>query len=150
MPDHPCGSEAVGHEALSACIAEFVGTLVLVLAITGYVSASSRALEIFLLAIVHGLALMGIVNTIGSILGADVNPAVTLALLAIKKIDPREVGLYIVLQLLGGIAGALLAKMFFLGAARSSATARRRQRPLPAGREHRLWPSSRRRSARSS
>jgi MIP family channel proteins len=99
----------------SAYAAEFLGTLVLVLAITGYVSASSRALEIFPLAIVHGLALMGIVYTIGSISGAHVNPAVTLALLAIRKIDPRQAGLFIVFQLLGGIAGALLAKMFFLG-----------------------------------
>jgi len=99
----------------SAYAAEFLGTLVLVLAITGYVSASSRALEIFPLAIVHGLALMGIVYTIGSISGAHVNPAVTLALLAIRKIDPRQAGLFIVFQLLGGITGALLAKMFFLG-----------------------------------
>jgi len=99
----------------SAYLAEFVGTLVLVLAITGYVSASSRALEIFPLAIVHGLALMAIVYSIGSISGAHVNPAVTLAMLAIKKIDPREAGIYIVVQVLGGIAGALLAKAFFLG-----------------------------------
>ena len=103
------------RSATSAYIAEFVGTLVLVLAITGYVSASSRELEIFPLAIVHGLALMGIVYSIGAISGAHVNPAVTIALLAIKKIDPREAGVYIVFQLLGGIAGALLAKMFFLG-----------------------------------
>src|SRR4051812_38351318 len=93
--------------------AEFVGTLVLVLAITGYVSASSKALEIFPLAIVHGLALMGIVYTIGSISGAHVNPAVTLALLAIRKISGRDAGFYIGAQLLGGIAGAFLAKLFF-------------------------------------
>jgi MIP family channel proteins len=99
----------------SAYFAEFVGTAILVLAITGYVSASSRALEIFPLAIVHGLALMGIVYSIGSISGAHVNPAVTLALLAIRKIDPREAGLYIVFQCLGAVAGALLAKAFFLG-----------------------------------
>lgn len=103
------------RSATSAYIAEFVGTLVLVLAITGYVSASSRALEIFPLAIVHGLALMGIVYSIGSISGAHVNPAVTVALLAIRKIDPRDAGMYIVFQVLGGIAGALLAKAFFLG-----------------------------------
>ena len=87
----------------------------LVLAITGYVSASSDALELLPLAIVHGLALMGIVYTIGSISGAHVNPAVTLALLAIKKIAARDAGLYIVIQIPGGLAGALLAKTFFLG-----------------------------------
>jgi MIP family channel proteins len=93
--------------------AEFVGTLVLVLAITGFVSASSKALEIFPLAIVHGLALMGIVYTIGSISGAHVNPAVTLALLAIKKISGRDAGFYILAQVAGAVVGALLAKMFF-------------------------------------
>jgi MIP family channel proteins len=95
--------------------AEFVGTLVLVLAITGYVSASSRAVEIFPLAIVHGLALMGLVYTIGSISGAHVNPAVTLALMAIKKISPSDGGAYIGMQFLGGVCGAFLAKLFFEG-----------------------------------
>ena len=93
--------------------AEFVGTLVLVLAITGFVSASSKALEIFPLAVVHGLALMGIVYTIGSISGAHVNPAVTLALLSIKKIGGRDAGFYILAQVAGAIVGALLSKMFF-------------------------------------
>lgn len=106
---------AMKRSATSAYLAEFVGTLVLVLAITGYVSASSRALEIFPLAIVHGLALMGIVYTVGSISGAHVNPAVTLAMLAIRKIDPRDAGMYILVQMAGGVAGALLAKAFFLG-----------------------------------
>src|SRR3954465_2078152 len=95
--------------------AEFVGTLVLVLAIPGYVSASSKALEIFPLAIVHGLALMGIVYTIGAISGAHVNPAVTLALLAIRKISGRDAGIYIVMQIIGAVIGAWLAKEFFLG-----------------------------------
>src|SRR3954454_23824345 len=90
--------------------AEFVGTLVLVLAITGYVSASSKALAIFPLAIVHGLALMGIVYTIGSISGAHVHPAVTLALLAIRKINGRDAGLHIVAQVVGALVGAWLAK----------------------------------------
>src|SRR3954466_14095632 len=99
----------------AALIAEFVGTAVLVLAITGYVSASSKTLEIFPLAIVHGLALMGIVYTIGSISGAHVNPAVTVALLAIKRISGRDAGIYIGAQAVGGILGAYLAKLFFEG-----------------------------------
>src|SRR5215207_7360239 len=73
----------------AAYIAEFVGTAVLVLAITGYISASSVQVEIFPLAIVHGLALMGIVYTIGSISGAHVNPAVTAALLAKMFFEAR-------------------------------------------------------------
>jgi MIP family channel proteins len=94
-------------------IAEFVGTAVLVLAITGYVSASSKAVQIFPLAIVHGLALMAIVYTIGAISGAHVNPAVTAAMLAIRKIEAREAGFYVIAQVLGALLGALLSKLFF-------------------------------------
>jgi MIP family channel proteins len=101
----------------AAYLAEFVGTLVLVLAITGFVSASVFAtrLDLLGLAVVHGLALMGIVYTIGSISGAHVNPAVTLALLGIRKITGRDAGFYILAQVLGGVVGAWLAKEFFLG-----------------------------------
>src|SRR3954471_2482664 len=106
--------EPIEEHGPPAYIAELIGTLVLVLAITGYVSASSDALEIFPLAIVHGLALMGIVYTIGAISGAHVNPAVTLALLAIRKITGRDAGFYIGAQVLGGICGALLSRAFFL------------------------------------
>jgi len=99
-----------------AYLAEFVGTLVLVLAITGFVSASGfTSLDLLGLAVVHAIALMAIVYTIGAISGAHVNPAVTLALLAIRKISSRDAGIYIAMQAAGGIAGALLAKMFFLG-----------------------------------
>ncbi len=107
--------EAIEEKGPGAYLAEFVGTLVLVLAITGFVAASpATSLDLLGLAVVHGLALMGIVYTVGSISGAHVNPAVTLALLAIKKISGRDAGLYIVVQVLGGVAGALLAKAFFL------------------------------------
>jgi MIP family channel proteins len=97
-------------------LAEFVGTLVLVLAITGTVSASPIAgTPLLNVAIVHALALGAIVYTIGSISGAHVNPAVTIALAAIREIKLSTAGIYIVMQLIGGVCGALLAKMFFLG-----------------------------------
>jgi MIP family channel proteins len=120
MPAHPPLSDAgamIEEKGPAAYLAEFVGTLVLVLAITGFVSASVFAtrLDLLGLGIVHGLALMGIVYTIGSISGAHVNPAVTLALVAIRKITGRDAGFYIFAQVLGGIVGAWLAKEFFLG-----------------------------------
>ena len=108
--------EPIEEKGSGAYLAEFVGTLVLVLAITGFVSASSvTSLDLLGLAVVHALALMGIVYTVGAISGANVNPAVTLALLALRKLTGRDAGIYIVMQVLGGIAGALLAKAFFLG-----------------------------------
>src|SRR5262245_46176317 len=120
MPAHPALSDSgamIEEKGPAAYLAEFVGTLVLVLAITGFVSASVFAtrLDLLGLAIVHGLALMGIVYTIGSISGAHVNPAVTLALVSIRKITGRDAGFYILAQFLGAIVGAWLAKEFFLG-----------------------------------
>jgi MIP family channel proteins len=126
MSDHPRAGEAAGMshadpdaveaKGLGAYLAEFIGTLILVLAITGLVSASAvTGLSLTNLALVHALALMGIVYTIGSVSGAHVNPAVTLALLAIRKIGGRDAAVYIVMQVIGGLGGALLAKAFFLG-----------------------------------
>jgi MIP family channel proteins len=103
------------EKGYGAYFAEFVGTLVLVLAITGFVSASAEQLDLLSLAVVHALALMGIVYTIGAISGAHVNPAVTLAMLAIRKISQRDAAVYIMMQACGGIVGALLARTFFLG-----------------------------------
>ncbi len=101
---------------LAPYLAEFVGTLILVLAITGILSASAvTGVSLTNVALVHALALMGIVYTIGSISGAHVNPAVTVGLLAIREIGGRAAGIYIGMQALGGICGALLAKAFFLG-----------------------------------
>jgi glycerol uptake facilitator protein len=97
-----------------AYLAEFVGTLILVLAITGFVSQSSPGpVDLLSISLVHVLALMAIVYAIGSVSGAHVNPAITLALLAIRKVSPRDAGGYIGAQLAGGVCGALLARMFF-------------------------------------
>ena len=106
----------IEEKGFAAYLAEFVGTLLLVLAITGFVAASAfSSLNLLALAVVHGLVLMAIVGSIGSVSGAHVNPAITLSLLALRKITGRDAAGYLVAELLGGIAGALLTKMFFLG-----------------------------------
>jgi MIP family channel proteins len=97
-----------------AYLAEFLGTLILVLAITGFVSQSSPGpVDLLSISLVHVLALMAIVYAIGSISGAHVNPAITIALLVIRKVSPRDAGGYILSQLAGGVCGALLARAFF-------------------------------------
>ena len=97
-----------------AYLAEFLGTAVLVLGICGFIArAAPGPVDLLSIAMVHTLALMALVYAIGSISGAHVNPAVTVALLAIRKISPRDAGAYLGAQLAGGIAGALLARLFF-------------------------------------
>jgi MIP family channel proteins len=51
-----------------------------------------------------------LIQTLAIISGAHLNPAVTLALTAIRQIRPPEALIYIVLQFAGGILGALLTK----------------------------------------
>jgi MIP family channel proteins len=98
-----------------AYVAEFIGTLFLVLAICGIISMTApRGITSVDIGLLHTFVLMAIVYTIGSISGAHVNPALTIALASIRKISGRDASIYIVMQLAGGLAGALLAKMFFL------------------------------------
>jgi MIP family channel proteins len=98
----------------AAYIAEFVGTFFLVLAICGVVSAGApHGVTITDLGLVHTFALLVMVYAIGSISGAHVNPAVTIALTAVRKISGRDAGIYIACQLAGGVCAGLLVKAFF-------------------------------------
>lgn len=98
----------------AAYISETVGTFFLVLGICGVVSAGgAEGADLTNVALVHTLVLMAMVYAIGSISGCHVNPAVTLALLAIRKVTGRDAAIYIVCQLVGALAAALLVRAFF-------------------------------------
>jgi len=108
-------SKPIEPKGSAAYVAEFVGTLFLVMFICGIVSMSvPKPLTPSDLGLLHALVLLAIVYSIGSISGAHVNPALTIALASIRKISGRDASIYIVMQCAGGLAGALLAKMFFL------------------------------------
>jgi MIP family channel proteins len=63
--------------------------------------------------LVHAFILFALIQTLGIISGAHFNPAVTVALTAIRQIRPPDAAIYIVAQLLGGIAAALVCKLMF-------------------------------------
>jgi MIP family channel proteins len=108
------GRDAVDAKGPAAYIAEFVGTFFLVLGICGVISAGApRGADLTDVALVHTLVLMAMVYAIGSISGCHVNPAVTLALAAIRRISPRDAGIYIACQLAGGVCAGLLVHLFF-------------------------------------
>ena len=98
----------------AAYIAEFIGTFVLVsavtLAVVLFINPSGTESDWVAVGLVHFFVLFMLVMTIGSISGAHVNPAVTLALLALRKIRPPDAAVYILLQLAGAVAGALFTK----------------------------------------
>lgn len=91
-------------------IAEFLGTLVLVLFGTGIAVVSGGDLVATSLA--FGLAIIAEAYVIGNISGCHVNPAVSLAMLISKKLDVKDFVCYVVSQVLGAIAGTAI--LFFI------------------------------------
>jgi len=87
-----------------ALTAEFVGTFALV-----FIGAGAGAIGaggLVGVALAHGLVLVAVAAAYGPISGAHINPAVTIALWFGRQIKAAEAVAYIVVQVLGGIAGA--------------------------------------------
>ncbi|HYH44559.1 MAG TPA: aquaporin [Thermoanaerobaculia bacterium] len=98
----------------TSLLAEFIGTFALI-----FIGAGAGALGLGGLvgvAFAHGLVVVGFAYAYGHISGTHINPAVTLGVWAAGKIDVNRAIAYIVVQLLGGIAGAF-ALRGVLGAA---------------------------------
>jgi aquaporin TIP len=96
-------------------LSEFLGVFALcfigILAIThgGPVGAG----DLVGVALAHGLAIAVMVAAFGAISGAHFNPAVTVALLISGRIPATQALLYIVFQLIGGLAAAWLLMVLF-------------------------------------
>ena len=99
----------------SAYIAEFIGTFFLVLFITAavslYVSPPPAFSDFGTIGLVHALTLFVLISALAVASGAHFNPAVTVAMTALRQIKPADAGIYIVTQLAGGVAGALVTKL---------------------------------------
>jgi len=104
----------------AAYIAEFIGTFVLVLAITLsvtlFVNSQGTGSDWVVVGLVHFLVLFMLVQTLGSISGAHLNPAVTVTLAVLRKIRPNDALVYVLLQLAGAVAGALVTKFLLIDA----------------------------------
>jgi MIP family channel proteins len=107
----------------AAYIAEFIGTLLLVFFITAvvslYVAAPTRLnpnpfIDFSVIGLVHVFVLFVLIQTLAVISGAHFNPAVTAALTMLRQIKPPDALIYVLAQLLGGIAGAFLTKALLL------------------------------------
>src|SRR6476659_9762510 len=107
--------------------AEVIGTAILV-----FIGAGSVPLTVFLTAGAGGtgidgtaglstisfafaFAIFAAVYSVGHISGCHINPAVTISLLATRKIDGRTAGGYIVAQLIGAFIGAGLTLIILTG-----------------------------------
>ncbi len=101
-----------------AYVAELVGTFVLVLFICLVVSLSSRAALGFtdwsVIGLVHAFTLALLVASLAGVCGAHFNPAVTISMLATKRIRGGDAGVYILMQLAGATLAALVCKWILI------------------------------------
>jgi aquaporin Z len=92
------------------------GTFLLVLVAAGahVVAAQSNGkVTLDMIVVAPGLMVMAIIYFMGTVSGAHLNPAVTLAFALRRNFPWRRVPGYIVAQLTGGIAAALFLRMMF-------------------------------------
>lgn len=87
-------------------VAEFIGTFTLVLFGCGTAVVSGNSVGHLGIAFAFGFALLAMCYGIGPVSGCHVNPAVSLGVFAAGRMSGKDLGGYIVAQLLGGIAAA--------------------------------------------
>jgi glycerol uptake facilitator-like aquaporin len=98
-------AEALGAALLVAAV---IGSGIMAQRLTG-----DRAVALLANTIATGGALVAILLVFAPISGAHLNPAVTLCLAAMKLQSPRLAAGYVVAQIAGGIAGAVVANAMF-------------------------------------
>lgn len=98
-------------------VAEFIGTLVLVLVACGVAAVSGCVFPeagYVATALAFGLVIVAMAYSVGNVSGCHINPAVSIAMLVSGKMTVKEFFAYIVSQFLGALAGAgILA--YFMG-----------------------------------
>jgi MIP family channel proteins len=119
-------AEVIPARGPAAYVAEFIGTFALVLFITLVVSEFATAppkavapgapvvqpfIDWSVIGLVHVFVLFMLIQTLAVVSGAHFNPAITAALAAIRQIRPIDAAIYIVVQLAGGVCGALVTKL---------------------------------------
>src|SRR6202047_1094229 len=101
-------------------LAEFIGTFAFVFIGAGAAAVVGSGVGlpgIAAIAFAHGLAIMAFAFAYGPVSGGHMNPAVTIGVLAAGAMGVGEAVGYIISQLLGGVAGALLLRAVLGGAA---------------------------------
>jgi aquaporin Z len=96
-------------------IAEFIGTFTLVLFGCGAAVIAGAEIGFMGISFAFGLALIGMAYGIGPISGCHINPAVTLGAVAAGRMTMGDAIPYIIAQIAGAIAGALVLMMIVTG-----------------------------------
>lgn len=102
-------------------IAEFIGTFTLVLVGTGAVVLGDPQSGLAGIALAFGLTFIAIAYSVGTISGAHVNPAVSLAMFVNKRMGLHGLLTYVAAQLLGALAGSAVLQFFLAQSGRDTA-----------------------------
>jgi glycerol uptake facilitator protein len=111
----PTLSQKLTAEAIGTAILVFIGagSVPLTLLLTGKNAFGSA--ELSTISFAFAFAIFAAVYSVGHISGCHINPAVTVALLATRKIDAQTAASYIVAQLVGAFIGAALTLIILTG-----------------------------------
>ena len=107
------------HSLGQRLLAEVVGTAFLLMAVVGSgimaqrLSPNDVGLQLFENAVATAFALIALIWTFGPVSGAHFNPAVTLADVVLQGRPVKEGVAYVGAQIVGGIAGTILANLMF-------------------------------------
>ena len=130
-------------EGLGTFLFFFVGAGSIVLQEHLYPGADLALGGLLNVALAHGLVLAVLVSALGAVSGGHFNPAVTLGVWIMGKITPVRAALYVVAQLVGGLAAGLALKLVFPTPGRPRTSGPRRS----AGASPRRWGSASRPSS---
>lgn len=100
----------LGARKVAALVAEFVGTFLLTSVVLGMIAKQQPFYATVLMA---GITLALVVLGVGRASGAHINPAVTVGLWTIRKVETTRAIAYIAVQLLAGYSALLIAREVF-------------------------------------
>jgi aquaporin Z len=107
---------------MKKAIAEFIGTFALVLfgvgtAVIAGMGSGATSVDILGIATSFGLAIVAMAYGIGQISGCHVNPAVSFGVLVAGRMTMQDFITYVIAQVLGAIAGAVVLYLILSGKA---------------------------------
>jgi len=96
-------------------IAEFIGTFVLVFMGCGSAVIAGKFIGFMGIAFAFGLSVLVMVYAIGGISGCHINPAISISMLASRKMKLHDTVIYVVMQCMGAVVAAALLYSIAIG-----------------------------------
>lgn len=100
---------------LKKCIAEVIGTSVLVFVACGVACVANEGGWWVAISFAFGLVIVAMAYSIGNISGCHINPAVSLGMLISKRMTLKEFGAYVGSQVIGAFIGSALLGLCLRG-----------------------------------